>query len=66
MNSLVVVAVCGLVTLVLGTMAAYGLTRCRPGCGCRSRFLFFLPITLPGLFVGIALSSSLGSTSSSR
>ena len=36
-------------------MAAYGLTRCAPRLRVPLALLFFLPITLPGLFVGIAL-----------
>lgn len=54
-NSTVVgVSVSG-VTLLLGTLAAYGLSRCRPRWRTPLGLLFFLPITLPGLFVGIAL-----------
>jgi spermidine/putrescine transport system permease protein len=50
------VAVCvSIVTLLIGTMAAYGLTRCPQRLRAPLVLLFFLPITLPGLFVGIAL-----------
>jgi ABC-type spermidine/putrescine transport system permease subunit II len=54
-NSLVVAVCVSLVTLVVGTMAAYGLTRCAPRLRPPLALLFFLPITLPGLFVGIAM-----------
>ena len=54
-NSTVVAVSVSLLTLVLGTMAAYGLTRSRPRLRAPLAALFFLPITLPGLFVGIAL-----------
>jgi spermidine/putrescine transport system permease protein len=54
-NSTVVAVSVSVVTLVLGTMAAYGLTRCTPRLRAPLALLFFLPITLPGLFVGIAL-----------
>jgi len=54
-NSAVVACSVALITLVIGTMAAYGLTRCRPRWRAPLAALFFLPITLPGLFVGIAL-----------
>lgn len=54
-NSLIVATSTALITALLGTLAAYGLTR----SGSRLRgplaLLFFLPITLPGLFIGIAL-----------
>jgi ABC-type spermidine/putrescine transport system permease subunit II len=50
-----VAVVVSLVTLLLGTMAAYGLSRCRPRWRTPLALLFFLPITLPGLFIGIAL-----------
>jgi ABC-type spermidine/putrescine transport system permease subunit II len=54
-NSTLVALVVSGVTLVLGTMAAYGLTRCTPRFRVPLALLFFLPITLPGLFVGIAM-----------
>jgi ABC-type spermidine/putrescine transport system permease subunit II len=54
-NSTVVAVSVSVITLVLGTMAAYGLTRCAPRFRVPLAFLFFLPITLPGLFIGIAL-----------
>jgi ABC-type spermidine/putrescine transport system permease subunit II len=43
------------VTLILGAMAAYGLARVPPGLQRPLALLFFLPITLPGLFLGLAL-----------
>ncbi len=54
-NSTVVAISVSVVTLLIGTMAAYGLTRCAPRLRVPLVLLFFLPITLPGLFVGIAL-----------
>ena len=54
-NSAIVATSVAILTLVLGTMAAYGLSRCRPSLRAPLAALFFLPITLPGLFVGIAL-----------
>ena len=66
-NSTVVAVIVSLVTLVIGTMAAYGLSRCAPRLRVPLALLFFLPITLPGLFVGIALLvSTRGSTFSFR
>ncbi len=55
MNSAIVAVSVALLTLVIGTMASYGLTRCRARWRAPLAALFFLPITLPGLFVGIAL-----------
>lgn len=54
-NSLIVALSTTLVTLVLGTLAAYGLSRSSSRWRGPVAFLFFLPITLPGLFVGLAL-----------
>lgn len=54
-NSTVLAISVSAVTLVIGTAAAYGLTRCTPRLRAPLTLLFFLPITLPGLFVGIAL-----------
>ena len=54
-NSTVVALSAAAFTLVLGTMAAYGLSRCSRRLRGPLSLLFFLPITLPGLFVGIAL-----------
>ena len=54
-NSFVVALSVSVVTLVLGTLAAYGVTRSSSRLRVPLTLLFFLPITLPGLFVGIAL-----------
>jgi ABC-type spermidine/putrescine transport system permease subunit II len=53
-NSAVVASCVSAVTLVFGTAAAYGLTRTSSRLRAPLAMLFFLPITLPGLFVGIA------------
>jgi spermidine/putrescine transport system permease protein len=55
LNSLTVAATVAAVTLVLGTMAAYGLSRSRSRLRAPLAVLFFLPITVPGLFIGISL-----------
>ncbi len=55
MNSLIVAAVVSAVTLVLGTAAAYGLSRLAPRLRAPLALLCFLPITLPGLFLGISM-----------
>jgi spermidine/putrescine transport system permease protein len=54
-NSLVVATATGLTTLVLGTMAAYGLTRVPSRWRLPLALLLFLPLTLPGLFIGLSL-----------
>jgi spermidine/putrescine transport system permease protein len=54
-NSLVVATSTALITVLLGTLAAYGLTRSSSRLRGPLALLFFLPITLPGLFIGIAL-----------
>jgi len=54
-NSLVVASVVALVTAVLGTAAAYGVTAVRSRWRVPLVALFFLPITVPGLFIGVAL-----------
>jgi spermidine/putrescine transport system permease protein len=54
-NSLVVATSTALITALLGTLAAYGLTRTSSRLRGPLSLLFFLPITLPGLFIGIAL-----------
>jgi spermidine/putrescine transport system permease protein len=55
MNSLwVALPVAGL-PLILGTMAAYGLSRSSSRLRGPLALLFFLPITLPGLFLGVSL-----------
>jgi spermidine/putrescine transport system permease protein len=55
LNSLYVAIPTAVITLVLGTAAAYGLTRSSSRLRGPLALLFFLPITLPGLFLGIAL-----------
>jgi spermidine/putrescine transport system permease protein len=42
-------------TTLLGTLAAYGVTRSRSRIGGVATVVFFLPITLPLLFIGIAM-----------
>jgi ABC-type spermidine/putrescine transport system permease subunit II len=54
-NSLIVAVVCAIVTTVLGTLAAFGLTQVRPRLRSWLAVLFFAPITLPGLFLGLSL-----------
>jgi spermidine/putrescine transport system permease protein len=54
-NSLVVATSTAVITVLLGTLAAYGLTRTSSRLRGPLSLLFFLPITLPGLFIGIAL-----------
>ena len=54
-NSLIVATSTALITLLLGTLAAYGLTRAKSRLRGPLALLFFLPITLPGLFIGVAL-----------
>jgi ABC-type spermidine/putrescine transport system permease subunit II len=54
-NSAVVASVVAAATALLGTAAAYGLTRARARLRGPLALLFFLPITLPGLFLGISL-----------
>jgi ABC-type spermidine/putrescine transport system permease subunit II len=54
-NSAFVALVVALVTLVLGTLAAYGLTRTSARLRAPVAVLLFLPITLPGLFLGLSL-----------
>lgn len=54
-NSLFVAAWTSAVTLVLGTLASFGLARTRSRLRGPLALLFFLPITLPGLFIGLAM-----------
>jgi ABC-type spermidine/putrescine transport system permease subunit II len=56
-NSTIVAVVTSAVTLVLGTMAAYGLSRTASRFRAPVAALLFVPVTLPGLFIGIALLS---------
>lgn len=55
LNSLWVALIVAALTLLLGTLAAYGLSRSRSRWRGPLALLFFLPITLPGLFLGISL-----------
>jgi spermidine/putrescine transport system permease protein len=55
LNSLWVALPVAGVTLVLGTLAAYGLTRTSSRFRGPLALLFFLPITVPGLFLGVSL-----------
>jgi spermidine/putrescine transport system permease protein len=54
-SSFIVATAAAAVTLILGTMAAYALSRSRSRLRAPLALLFFLPITLPGLFIGLAL-----------
>lgn len=54
-NSLIVATATSIITLILGTLAAYGLSRSKSRLRAPLALLFFLPITLPGLFLGLAL-----------
>ncbi|MBA3382390.1 MAG: ABC transporter permease [Actinobacteria bacterium] len=54
-NSAIVAGVTSVVTLVLGTAAAWGLTRVPPKFRAPVAVLVFLPLTIPGLFLGISL-----------
>jgi ABC-type spermidine/putrescine transport system permease subunit II len=55
LNSLWVALPTAALTLILGTAASYGLSRTSSRWRGPLALLFFLPITLPGLFVGVAL-----------
>jgi spermidine/putrescine transport system permease protein len=54
-NSAIVAVSVSVVTLILGTLAAYGISRSTSRLRAPIGLLFFLPITLPGLFIGIAM-----------
>ena len=54
-NSLIVASATAGVTLLLGSLASYGLTRLSSRLRAPLALLFFLPLTLPGLFIGISL-----------
>lgn len=56
-NSARVAAVISATTLVMGTLAAYGLTRTRSRLRPAVALLLFLPLTIPGLFLGLSLLS---------
>jgi spermidine/putrescine transport system permease protein len=55
LNSVVVALAVALVTLVLGTMTAYGLSKSTSRLRAPITFFFLMPLALPGLFLGIAL-----------
>jgi spermidine/putrescine transport system permease protein len=54
-NSALVAGVTALVTLIAGTLAAYGLSRASTRLRTPLAVLLFLPLTLPGLFLGLSL-----------
>lgn len=54
-NSAIVATIVSIVTLLLGSLAAYGLSRATSRWRVPLGLLFFLPVTLPGLFLGLAL-----------
>ena len=54
-NSLIVATSVAVLTIILGTAASYGLSRIRGRGRGAMTAVFFLPLTLPGLFIGVAL-----------
>jgi spermidine/putrescine transport system permease protein len=54
-NSAKVATVVAITTLLIGTLAAYGVTRARSRFRPVVAVLLFLPLTLPGLFLGLSL-----------
>lgn len=54
-NSTFIATVTAAVTLVVGTLAAYGLSRSPVKLQPVLSLVFFLPLTLPGLFLGLSL-----------
>lgn len=54
-NSAMVATVTAIVTLIFGTLAAYGLSRASTRLRTPIAILLFLPLTLPGLFLGLSL-----------
>jgi ABC-type spermidine/putrescine transport system permease subunit II len=54
-NSVTVATATAAATLVFGTLAAYGITRARSRFRPVVAVLLFLPLTLPGLFLGLSL-----------
>ena len=54
-NSAIVASLSAVIALVLGTAAAWGLTKVGRRWRAPLAILFFLPLTLPGLFLWIAL-----------
>jgi spermidine/putrescine transport system permease protein len=59
-NSLIIATTTSAATLVIGTMAAYGVSRSRSRWRAPLMFLFLVPLALPGLFLGVALLSFFG------
>ena len=57
LNSIIVAGACAFVTVLLGTAAAFALTRYRVRASGSFTALLALPIMLPGLLVGVALLS---------
>ncbi len=55
LNSLTIALASTVSTVLLGTLAAYGLSRTRSRWRPAVAVLFFVPLTLPGLFLGISL-----------
>ena len=55
MNSVIIALASTLVTTLFGTLAAWGLSRTPSRWRALVAPLFFVPLTLPGLFIGIAL-----------
>lgn len=54
-NSLIVGTIAAATTAVLGTLAAFGLSLASPRLRGVLGLLFFAPITLPGLFLGLSM-----------
>jgi ABC-type spermidine/putrescine transport system permease subunit II len=54
-NSFIVATAASVITLLMGTLTAYGLTRSTARVRTPLTIVFFLPVMLPGLFVGLAL-----------
>lgn len=54
-NSLIIATTVAVVTTVVGTAAAYGVSRMRGRIPGLLSAVYYLPLTLPGLFIGIAL-----------
>lgn len=59
-RSLVIGLVTGVLTLLLGTAAAYGMARSGSRLRLAQAALFVLPLALPGLFLGLALVAWFG------
>ena len=54
-NSIIIASTTTMVTMVLGTLAAWALSRTKSRWRGVLAVLFFVPLTLPGLFIGISL-----------